>query len=448
MKFQHWLFFCLCFVTPAQAQHWPAFRGDKAAGVSDARPLPTRWDAASGENIRWQTPIPGLAHASPIVWGNKVFVVTAISADPKPAYTATDRSVQAVTENANHTWRLYCLDKQTGKVLWSHTAHEGKPRAKRHLKASQANATPVTDGRYVVALLGSEGLFAYDLNGRLLWKKDLGLLNPGFFRQPDVEWGHANSPVIYKDLVIVQCDAHAQSFIAAYRLRDGSQVWRTERNEIMSWSTPTIYESQGRVELIANGGRFIRGYDPLTGQELWRFNDNETQIKQQAPISAGDLILVGGGNPPGRPIYAFRPGGRGEVKPEQLAWQIAKGGPYTTTPLAYREYLYTCSDAGVFSAYHLKTGELVYQQRVPSSFSASPVAGDGKIYLPSEDGDLFVVKAGPQFELLAKNALGEPLMATPAISDGLLIVRSQNRVFALQTKPAVHRQARTQRLPQ
>lgn len=434
MKLVYSLLLCLVCSLSLQAQNWPAFRGEKAAGVADGRPLPTRWNLETGENVLWKTPIPGLAHASPIVWGNKVFLITAISDDTKPEYIAKDRGIKSVGENARHMWRMYCLDKRTGKILWSHTAHEGVPRAKRHLKATQANATPVTDGRYVVALMGSEGMFAYDLNGKLLWKKDLGLLNPGYYGQRDIEWGHANSPIIYKDLVIVQCDGHTQSFIAAYNLRDGKEVWRTERGEITSWSTPTVYESKGRAELIANGSRFIRGYDPLTGKELWRFNDEETQVKQQAPIIAQDLIIVAGGNPTGRPIYAFRPGARGEIKPEQLAWRVAKGSPYTPTPLAYGDYLYACGDAGVFSVYRVKTGELVYQQRVPSSFSASPVAGDGKIYLPSEDGDLFVVKAGPQFEMLGQNSFGEPLMATPAISDGVLIVRSQRQVLAIQTK--------------
>jgi outer membrane protein assembly factor BamB len=431
MKWSYLLFLCFCCAVTAPAQNWPAFRGEKAAGVADGRPLPVTWDIAKGENIVWKTPIPGLAHASPVVWGNRVFITTAISAEAKLEYVAKDRSIKSVAENIRHEWRMYCLDKKTGKVLWSHTAHEGVPRAKRHLKATQANATPVTDGRYIIALMGSEGMFAYDFTGKLLWKKDLGVMDPGYYGQPDVVWGHANSPIIYKDLVIVQCDGHKQSFIAAYNLKDGREVWRTERNEITSWSTPTVYEGRGRAELIANGSRFIRGYDPLTGKELWRFNDEETQVKQLAPIIAQDLIIVAGGNPAGRPIYAFRPGATGEVTRDKLAWRTEKGSPYTPTPIAYGAYLYTCGDSGVFSAWRIKTGELVYQQRVPSSFSASPVAGDGKIYLPSEDGDLFVVRAGEKFELLAKNAMGEPLMATPAISDGLLIVRSQHHVFAI-----------------
>src|SRR4029079_10657280 len=312
----------------------------------------------------------------------------------------------------------------------------GVPRAKRHVKATQANSTPVTDGRYVVALFGSEGLACYDTNGKLLWKQDLGVLNPGLWDDKESSWGHASSPIIYGDLVFVQADGHKQSFIAAFNLKGGKQAWRVERNEITSWTTPTIYQGKNRVELIANGGRYIRGYDPLTGKELWRFSDNETQVKMQAPLIAHDLIYITGGYPAGRPMYAFKPGAVGDIslKPGQdtnsfLAWISNKGSPYTPTPIVYGGLLYVCSDNGVFSAYDAKTGAVVYQQRLPTSFSASPVAADGKLYLSSEDGAVFVVRAGAKYELLATNAMGQPLMATPAISDGLVILRTKDFVY-------------------
>lgn len=428
----------LCLLTTVQAQNWPSFRGPNASGVADGNRLPNTWDATKETNVVWKTPIPGLAHSSPIVWKDRIFITTAISSDPNPTFGAKDRGIGLARDDVKHSWRLYCLDKRTGKVIWEKTAHEGVPRAKRHTKATQANSTPVTDGKYVVALMGSEGLFAYDFNGKLLWRRDLGILNPGLFRDPTSEWGHASSPIIYKNLVIVQGDGHKQSFIAAYNLADGKQVWRVERGEITSWSTPTIYENPKRTELISNGGRYIRGYDPLTGRELWRFSDNDTEVKMQAPLIANGLIFITGGYPPGRPMYAFRPGAQGDVslkkgqeQNEFVAWQTDKGSPYTPTPIIYGDYLYVCADNGVFSAYNAKTGELIYQQRIPSSFSASPVAADGKIYLPSEDGDVFVVKAGPKYELLATNPMGEALMATPAISDGLIIIRSQQYLYGI-----------------
>lgn len=435
----------------AKAQNWTSFRGNKASGVAEVKSMPTRWDAEKAINIRWKTPIPGFGHSSPIVWDNRVFITTAISSDAKTSFSAKDGGIDLAKDDMKHTWRIYCLDKNTGKILWQQAAHEGVPRAKRHIKASQANPTPVTDGRYLVALMNSEGLFAYDLNGKFLWKKDLGILNPGLYQEPTSEWGQSSSPIIYKDIVIVQSDGHTQSFIAGFNLKDGKQVWRVERGEITSWSTPTIYEGKTRTELIANGGHYIRGYDPLTGKELWRFSDNDTQVKQQAPIIANDLIIVTSGYPAGRQMYAFRAGAQGDISLKEgqetnqfLAWRTVKGSPYTPTPIVYGDYLYVCSDNGILSAYLVKTGEVGYQQRLPSTFSASPVAADGKLYLPSEDGDVFVVKAGAKFELLATNAMGEALMATPALSEGNLILRGHHHVFAVSDTTEPNRKAVSQ----
>jgi outer membrane protein assembly factor BamB len=425
----------------AGAQNWPQFRGTNASGVADNQQTPTSWDATKSQNVVWKTPIPGLSHASPVVWGERVFIVTADSSDPSPTYVPKDRGISLARDEVRHAWRIYALDKRTGRILWQQTAHEGVPRARRHIKATQANATPVTDGRTVVALMGSEGLYAYDFSGKLLWKQDLGVLNPGLWDDPNSSWGHGSSPVIHRGLVIVQADGHKQSFIAAYNLKDGKQAWRVERGEITSWSTPTLVEAGGRAELVANGGRFIRGYDPQTGRELWRFNDNNTEVKQQAPLFAHGLVYVTGGYPPGRGMYAFRPGATGDITLKEgeqtsshLAWKSDKGSPYTTTPIVYGDLLYAVSDGGVLSAFEARTGRPVYQERLPSSFSASPVAADGKLYLSSEDGDVFVVRAGPKFELLATNPVGEPQMATPAITEGMLILRAHRHVYAVADK--------------
>jgi outer membrane protein assembly factor BamB len=438
MKHIFTLLLLLAFTSiEAQAQNWPSFRGTNASGVAaDANP-PVSWSAAESRNIVWKTDIPGFSHSSPIVWGDRVFLITAISSDAKSGFKAKDRGIDLADDSVKHTWRIYCLDRKSGRIIWEKAVYARIPRARRHVKATQANSTPVTDGRYVVALFGSEGMDCYDLNGKLLWKKDLGILNPGLWDDPNSSWGHASSPVIYRDLVIVQADGHKQSFIAAYNLKDGKQAWRVERGEITSWSTPTIHEASERTELIANGGHFIRGYDPLTGTELWRFSDNNTEVKMQAPLVANNLIYVTGGYPPGRAMYVFRSGAKGDIslKPGQdtndsIAWSSSKGSPYTPTPIIYDGIFYTCGDNGVLSAYDAKTGERFYQERLPSSFSASPVAANSKLYLSSEDGDVFVVKAGPKYELLATNPVGEVMMATPAISDGLVIVRGLNHLFA------------------
>ena len=430
------VFLALSSIT-TYAQNWPSFRGPNASGVAEGTNPPTTWDVQKSRNVLWKTDIPGLSHASPIVWGNNIFVITAISSDAKAGFEAKNRGIDLAQDNVPHTWMIYALDKRSGKVLWSNKAYEGVPRAKRHLKATQANSTPATDGRYVVAMFGSEGLACYDLNGKLLWKQDLGILNPGLWDDPDSSWGHASSPIIYRDLVIVQADGHKQSFIAAFNLKDGKQAWRAERNEITSWTTPTIYQGKDRTDLIANGGRYIRGYDPLTGKELWRFADNNTEVKMQALV-AHDLIYITGGYPAGRPMYAFRPRAVGDIslKPGEdknafLEWTSSKGSPYTPTPIVYGDLFYVLADNGVLSAYEAKTGVLVYQQRLPSSFSASPIAADGKLYLASEDGDVFVVKAGRQYELLSRNTMDQPLMATPALSQGMLIVRGEHAIYAL-----------------
>ncbi len=444
---KHLLTLCLfLFFTTVttSAQNWPSFRGTNASGVSDRSKPPIAWSAEKSQNILWKTAIPGLSHSSPVVWGNRVFVITAISSDPRTSFNPRDRGIGLADDSVKHTWRIYALDKTTGRVVWEKTAYEGVPRAKRHVKATQANSTPATNGKYVVALFGSEVLDCYDVNGKLILKQDLGVLNPGLWDDPTSSWGHASSPIIYRDRVIVQADGHKQSFIAAFNLKDGKQAWRVERGEITSWSTPTIHETKARTELIANGGRYIRGYDPLTGKELWRFSDDNTQVKMQAPLVAHDLIFITGGYPAGRAMYAFRSGAVGDIslKPGQetnefIAWQSSKGSPYTPTPIIYGDLFYTCADNGVLSAYDARTGELVYQERLPSSFSASPVAADGKLYLASQDGDVFVVKAGRKFQLLATNPMGQPLMATPALSDGLLILRGENTIYAIgQSKAA------------
>jgi outer membrane protein assembly factor BamB len=365
-------------------------------------------------------------------------VITAISSDPNTGFKAKDRGIGLARDDVKHTWKIYSLDKKTGRVIWEKTAFEGVPKAARHVKATQANSTPAADGKYVVALFGSEGLACYDFNGNLIWNKDLGILNPGLWDDPSSSWGHASSPVIYRDLVIVQADGHKQSFIAAYNLKDGKQAWRVERGEITSWTTPSINTANGRTELVANGGRYIRGYDPLTGKELWRFSDNDTQVKMQAPQIGNGLIYITGGYPAGRPMYVFKSGAIGDISLKSgqttndfIAWSSSKGSPYTPTPIIYGDIFYVCADNGVLSAYDAKTGELHYQERLPSSFSASPVAAGGKLYLASEDGDVFVVKAGKKFELLATNPMGQALMATPAVSGDLLIVRTGSHLYAV-----------------
>jgi outer membrane protein assembly factor BamB len=435
------ILFWICFVVPTLAQNWPSFRGRGASGVADDQKLPLLWNAEKSDQILWKTPIPGLAHSSPIVWGKYLFLTTAISSDPNSETRyGLYGDVEPAKDVSSHSWRVYCLDKHSGKILWENIAHEGIPKVKRHPKSSQASATPATDGQHVVALFGAEGLYCFDMEGNLLWQQNLGLLDAGWFLDPDYQWGSASSPIIYKNLVIVQCDRQKDSFIAAYDVNTGTRVWLTPRPEIPSWGTPTIYEGKNRAELITNATKQIRGYDALTGKELWHLSPN-SEVTVTTPITTHELIFVVNGYPPVRPIYAIRPGATGDISlkegqesSESIAWSKKRGGVYIPTPLIYGDYLYLCSNNGILSCYKVQNGEKLYEERIGQeggAFTASPIAAAEKLYLSSEDGQIYVVKAGPKYELLATNLMNDVCMATPAISEGMIFVRTQHNIFGI-----------------
>jgi outer membrane protein assembly factor BamB len=442
---QAFLLVSMLAAAAAGAQNWPQFRGPGAGGVADGRPLPARWDVEKGVNIAWKTPVPGISVSSPIVWGDRVFVTTAISSDPKAAFRhGLFGDVEPSKDTSEHTWKVYCLDKRTGKVLWEQVAHQGVPKTKRHPKSSQASSTPATDGRHLVAFFGSEGLYCYNLEGKLLWKREFGNLNAGWFYDPDYEWGVASSPIIYKDRVILQVDIQKDSFVAAHALEDGRVLWKTPREEIPSWGTPTVVSGKGRAELVTHASKFIRAYDPDTGHELWRLGPN-SEVTAPTPFAAHDLIFVTNGYRVIQPIYAIRPGASGDISLQQgkdssefIAWRKTQGGPYMPTPVVYGDLLYVVSNNGILAAYAAKTGERVYQERLGKggAYSASPVAGDGKLYFTSEDGEVYVVRAGPKYELLGMNPVGEVCMATPALSDGMIVLRTMKNVLGIAEVPA------------
>ena len=421
--------------------NWPSFRGPSAAGVSDGLNLPDKWNAETGEGIRFKVEIPGLAHSSPVIWGDSLFLTTAVSSEQDATFKpGLYGSGEASTDRSVHEWRILCLDKKSGKLLWTKTAAKGNPKDKRHIKASYANSTPATDGKTIVALFGSEGLFAYTVKGEFLWKKDLGRMDVGAYDLPSYEWGAASSPIIYDGKVIVQCDQQKGSFLLAADLKTGKTVWTTPRDELPSWGTPTVYPGKDRAELVANGSNFIRGYNPATGEELWRLGGS-SKITAPTPVFADGLIIVSSGRGPERPVFAIRPGASGDitlrdgdVSNQFVAWSKSRRGGYMPTPLAYRNGVYVLNNDGVLGCYDLKTGTEHYVERVPHrsfGFSASPVAADGKIYLAGEDGLVFVLQAGTKLNLLATNAIGEPLMATPALSGGTMYLRGSSHLFAV-----------------
>jgi outer membrane protein assembly factor BamB len=423
---------------------WPSFRGRDASGVADGQDLPDRWDAKTGENILWSAPVPGLAHSSPIVWGQRIFVTSAISSDPKASFRpGLYGDGDASEDQSTHRWIVYALDKRTGRILWERVAAQSRPIDRRHIKSTYASSTPVTDGRIVIAWFGSQGVYAYDVNGNFLWKVDLGRLDVGAYDIPTYEWGHASSPIIWNGLVILQCDNQTDSFILALNAETGRIVWKTSRDELPSWGTPTVATTSAGPELVTNASNFIRGYDPGTGKEVWRLGGS-SKITAPTPVFSEGLFVVASGRAPERPIFVVRAGARGDLTlsggtsgNNAVAWSREGRGPYMPTPLIYNGLLYVLANNGILDAYELKTGREVYRQRlalIGSGYSASPVAADGKVYLSNEDGEILVIAAGREFRHIATNSMGELLMATPALSDGAMYVRGSRSLFAIGKK--------------
>lgn len=417
-------------------QNWPQFRGEHAAGIADGQDLPATW------NLAWKTPVPGLGHSSPIVWGDRVFVTTAVSGDQNSIFEpAAKGPVDLRTDAASHQWKIYCLDRRTGKILWERLIYEGIPKIHRHPHNSYASETPATDGTHVVVSLGSQGLYCYSVRGDLLWKKDLGVIHAGKHNNPEYTWGTASSPVIHGKNAFVLCDSLGDGYLAAFDLDTGREAWRAGRDAHPSWSTPGIFEQGGQVQVVVNAAPLIQSYDAATGKELWRLGPSTTNTTP-TPVFGEGLIFVANGYNPIKPIYAVRPGARGDLtlkdgaaSSESVAWSDPRNGPYMATPLLYRGILYVVSLNGVLTAFDARTGKQLYQQRIAAGgFSASPVASDGRIYIGSEEGDLYAVKAGPVFEIAGKTTFEEVLMATPAITSGMMLVRTQRHLWASSRK--------------
>jgi outer membrane protein assembly factor BamB len=414
------------------AANWPQWRGPSGMGVSDEKNLPTQWGI--GKNIKWKTPIAGRGHSSPIVWGNRIFLTTAIEGELVPGAKAPkhmngDKEFvhpDSVGANRQHTFKLICIDRETGKILWEQIAFQGTPYDDRHRKSSYAASTPTTDGKLVYAFFGSEGLYAYDMKGKLAWKADLGKLGT-------VGMGTGTSPILYENLVLVQCDEEngAGSFIAALDKKTGKQVWKTPRQVQVSWSTPLLVRTAKRAEVIASGTEAIIAYDPATGKELWRHKGVDSNAIP-SPVANSEMVFVAAGFP-AKIAMAINLGGAGDLA-EAVAWKYSKGTAYVPSPILYGEYLYLTTDRGILTCLDAKTGTVKYEGGripIPATFTASPVAFDNKILLTSEDGDTFIIKAGPTHEILGTNSIGEPVYASPAIADGRIFIRGEKNLYAI-----------------
>ena len=436
-----------CFAAPLAADgNWPSFRGPGARGVADGHPTAMTWNVPEGRGVRWQTEIPGLGHSCPVIWGDRLFVTTAVARWGDSEVRAGDYGDPGSADDQGpHSFRLFCLDKTDGTVLWQKIAYEGRPKAERHMKSSHANPTVATDGKRVIAFFGPIGLYAYTMDGELLWRKDLGLVPTDSDESTGAGFGFASSPILHQGRVIIQGDIVGDSFLAVFDARDGREIWRQERADVPTWSTPTIVPRPGRdLQIVVNGFKHKGGYDLETGEELWQLLGGG-DVPIPTPFMAHGLIFLANGHGRSSPVYAVRPDAAGDItiyddstSSEHIAWKNPRIASYQNTPIVYGDELYVCRDSGgrLFCLDAL-TGEEHYRERLAAgaNFVASPVAADGKLYFTSESGEVYVVKAGKSFERLAVNPLGETTLATPAVSEGVLYFRTRHRVIAIGKTP-------------
>lgn len=419
---------------------WPQYRGPSASGVASGSHLPSSWNVETGENVRWHTPIPGLAHSSPVIAGDRVYVATAIASKEAELKVGLYGDIGSANDDEAQEWRLLALNKNTGEILWNQLALKAVPKVRRHTKGSHCNSTPATDGRHIVAILGSEGLFCFDTEGKLLWRKDLGPMDSGYFASPTAQWGFGSSPMIHDGKVIVQCDVQKDSFIASFDVLDGRELWRTGRKDVPTWGTPTLVQTQQQAQLVVNGWHETAGYDFATGSKLWTL-DGGGDIPVPTPIFAHGLLYLTSAHGSWRPIRAIRPEATGDITPEDpgktnphIAWAHGRKGNYMQTPIVVGDLLFACNDLGILTCFDAKSGTIHFSERLSQrgqGFTASPVSDGRHLYFTSEVGNVFVVAAEPKLRVIGMHPLPETCMATPAISDGMLIYRTRHSLIAL-----------------
>lgn len=428
---------------PGHAADWPQFRGPHASGVDASRPLPVEWNVETGSNVRWQTPLPGLGHASPVVSADRLYVATAVGPGDAELKVGLYGDISPVKESGSHQWRLLAVERASGKILWNVLGYEAPPRVKRHPKSTHCNSTPATDGRHIAAIFGSEGLFCFDTAGKLLWKADLGPMDSGFFAVPSAQWGFASSPVIHDGKVIVLCDVQTNSFLASFDINTGKETWRTPRKDVPTWSCPTIVESNGRQQIVVNGWHHSGGYDFGTGKELWKLKGGG-DIPVPTPIFANGLIYLTSAHGNQRPMRAIRPDASGDITAPNpgdtnaaIAWVHPRQGNYMQTPIVVSNRVFACTDGGLVTCFDAASGKIIYSERLTGptqGYTASPVSDGRNLYFPGETGKVLVVPVSDKFSTVATNDLGEICMATPAIADGALVFRTRGKLIAIGGK--------------
>ncbi len=412
----------------AAETNWPQWRGPGAAASAESKQLPSSWSAT--ENVAWKVDVPGRGHSQPVVWGNRVFLTTDIEGEKVPDYKEIVHMMgkEKFTHpdwtgaDVQHNLRVMCFDADTGKLLWEQTAYTGAATDYRHRRNTYASPTPATDGKAVYVYFESMGTYAYDMNGKLLWKTSLGPI-------ASMGMGPGTSPVLAGDLVIIQADQDdgAKSFLVALSKKDGKVVWKKPRAVQASWATPLLYEGQ----LIASGNENIIAYDPKTGEELWRVPGLKSHAIH-TPVPGDGMVVVSSGFPAKR-TFGLNVGKTGE----HLKWTYEKGTAYVPSPILYQGLLYLMSDKGLLTCLDPATGQVIYEGKripVPATFMASPVAFDGKILITSQDGDTFVIKAGREHEVLRTNSLGEPVYSSMALSGDSIFIRAEKHLYRIKNQ--------------
>ena len=422
----------------SSAEQWPQFRGPGSTGVSESTALPERWSAT--ENVKWKTAIPGHGWSSPIAWGNRIFVTSVVAAGeietPKRGlYFQGERPAPTV----EHRYMLYAIDFSSGKIAWEREVQRGVPRSARHLKNTFASETPVTDGSRVYAAFGNVGIFAFDFSGTPVWTFAIDA------KPTRNGWGTAASPVVHDGRVYFVNDNEEASWLVALDAATGKPIWRVERPNETNWATPFIWRHAARTEIVTNGTSAVRSYG-LDGTPLWQIRPSSTHVIP-TPFASGGLLYVSSGyvGDSNRPVYAIKPGGNGDISLKAgetsntfVAWALPQGGTYNTSAIVYRDRYYTLFDRGFFTCHDARTGKEIYTKvrldPTASGFTASPWAYNGKIFAMSEDGTTYVIEAGPEFKVIGQNVLDEFTMASPAIHEDSLLIRTAASLYRISNR--------------
>ena len=418
------------------AEEWPHWRGPAASGVSTERQLPAKW--SDTENVAWKASLKGLGISSPIVWGDRVFVTAQVGngeVRPGPRLVqganpvdAGERALGSGAARADGkvTFLVSAFDRRSGKQLWDVELPAEGPLPSVHEKHNLASPSPVTDGERVFAWFATGQLIAVDLAGKVVWKKNLGAEYGPF----EINWGHGSSPIVHKDQVILLCYHERSSYLLALDAKTGAVRWKTDAPKgVTSYSTPLVVENGGKTEIIVNSSVGVSGHDFATGAQLWHV-DEANRFPIPTPVFHDGVIFLSRGYR-SSPFMAIRPGGKGDVATTNVVWRVPSGAPYISSLVYYDGLIYMTGDVGILTVADAKTGERVHQERIGGVYTASPVAGDGKVYLVSEDGETIVLAAGREPKILARNKLSARQLASPAISGGRLFIRSDDALYAI-----------------